>query len=150
MKINQEENDKIPLHLKAIEKEELDSVFSLNKFITEEKLTEQTKYIIIVKIIEFFHSEMIERDIYSYHSLEPENIFLVGSIANHIGLVMQVNKPKKSRKHAFMAPEELNSSPGRKTVVWNLGLLIDYVIHGVSYFNSPSEIKNYRGIYHFI
>ena len=56
--------------------------------------------------------------------------------------------PKTYQRHLFMAPEELNyQKVSEVSVVWNLGLLIDYIICGKPYFSSVEQIKQFKGNY---
>ena len=47
-----------------------------------------------------------------------------------------------------MAPEELfYNKASEVSVVWNLALLIDYILCGKPFFSSAEEIKNFKGTY---
>ena len=116
----------------------------MSKLVEDSCLNSEIRKILIIKLIEAFYHEN-EKPTAQFNSYEPSQIYFVGNIKNPNHLSVSMNQ-KLYEKHEFMAPEELfYHKVSEVSVVWNLALLIDYILCGKPFFSSLEEIRQFKG-----
>ncbi len=106
--------------------------------------------LVMIKVIEKVEEEA-EKGI--YNSYTPNNIYLSNFNTKHLDKLTvkfgaQITNRNSKTEGIYLSPEILaGASSTRKSIVFCLGVILDELIHGTTFFRTTEDIQNLQSTF---